>query len=97
MEEPKHLIPREPSTDDEGLRELRERLAEGGKATETIISESTWDRLREREELRVEHEERMHRRWLGMALRNLLLWIAAAGAAVIVIADLAHRIWGNSK
>jgi hypothetical protein len=97
MEEPKQLIPRELLTEDEGLQELREKLAAGGKATETVISESMWDRLREREELRAEHEERMHRRWLGMALRNLLVWIAAAGAAVIVIADLAHRLWGHSK
>ena len=102
MEEPKQLIPRELSTEDEGLQELREyqKLASERRAKDaesTAISDSTMDHLREREELRAEHEERMHRRWLGMALRNLLVWIAALGAAVIVVADLAHRLWGNSK
>lgn len=89
MEEPKHLIDRTVSTEDEGLQELRDRLAK------TEVSDSTLDHLREREESKAAFEERMHWRWLGLALRNLLMWLAAIGSFILVLVDAIVHFGGN--
>jgi hypothetical protein len=96
MKEPKRLIPRDISTEDEGLQELRDRLAVSRAAEETVVSDSTLDHLREREEARTDHEERMHWRWMGKVVRNLLLWIAAVGSFLMVLVDmLLHFLEGR--
>lgn len=100
MEEPKHLIDRAVSTQDEGLQELRDRLAKTDVpdvSDASEVSDSALDHLRDREQAKADQEERLHWRWLGAAVRNLLLWVAAIGSFILVAIDAIVRIGGNKN
>lgn len=96
MEKPKHLIDRALSTEDEGLQELRDYQARHKSVADpTVVSDSTIARLREIEGARARDEERRHWRWLGLAARNLLLWVTAVGSFLLVAADAWDRFFGR--
>jgi len=73
----------------EGLQELRERL------DQTSVSDSTIDHLREREEEKARYEERRFRKRIGIATRNLLLWIAGALGTVATVYDVIVHLGGR--
>jgi hypothetical protein len=82
--EPEHFIERESSGE---LDDLRRRLAE------TEVSDSTMDKLRESEESRARFEERAHWKWLGVVLRNLLLWVGAGLLFILGVWDALARLF----
>lgn len=46
---------------------------------------------------RQEYEQRSHRRWLGQALRNLLLWVVAVTGALLTAWDVVIHIIGPKR
>jgi hypothetical protein len=51
--------------------------------------------LPEREAAKAEADERAHWKWLGIATRNLLLWIAAIGSFLMVLIDAIVHFGSN--
>ena len=86
----KKLIDHADNTEHEGLSELRVRLA-----NEAPITDSTLDKLREEDAARRHMEDKQHRKWLGKAVQNLLLWVAGVIGTVATVYDALVHFGGK--
>ena len=76
-------------TEHEGLEELREKLKD--PPTPDPMSEEELLRWRD------EGETRQHRRWMGMVIRNILLWITAVVGAMATFYDLLYHLFTGKR